>query len=1008
MRKRYVMWNAPKSFNRINIQILTVLILLLVVAGLIVSAFNYANVHAVFEKSYTEKVLMSNEMISSLINSEDIIYYVELMKNQDEDFKEKQIRFNEDREELFELQLRGASEEEQSAIMVRLQAFYEQTNAMKQPSYFRMLEQLKKLKETGGAKYVHIFADTGLKDEAGNTLYICIVDAEDEGGFNKLDTDFLGSMAYYESTAGEIYESKRPMSKANYYNEGPYGEMYYAYAPILDDEGNVIAVVSTEIGAEEMRSRINETMIVNTMIFGVFIVIAIMFIYYFINRFVARPLDLLTDTASKLADGDVNVYVPKPALKINNELGILANAINDMGNTYQLLVNSTFAIFDAANSGKLDVRHDLDEFSGDIAIVAKQMNDTLDVMTLFLNSVPESICIMTKHLIMLFQNNKYNELFDGIDAEMFVREILPNSEGLSKSELQKQFVLALERGETIGVWRNDMWFSVMLTETAENSVMIIAIDITDLTREKENAQAAAKAKSDFLSRMSHEMRTPMNAIIGMVKIAENTTNIEKLSHCLSTINASSNHLLGIINDVLDMSKIEAGQLTLEHEPLNLEKILIKVCSLVVSQAEQKHQKLTVQLENGLQQDYVGDELRLSQVLANLLSNAVKFTPDGGNIQISIDTQCDEGQYAVLRFSVKDTGIGITEEQIGRLFHSFEQADGSISRRFGGTGLGLAISRSIVEKMDGRIWVESEFGEGSTFSFEVKLEKALEQDEKVFGEECRKNAKILIVDEDESDRKRLQDIIVGFGLDVTAVSTKDDTMSLIRQKRAKGDSYDVIFFSLSIPGIVVNDTIFFDEMPELIDMSSVVIMTSFLEWNRIESFANQVGITHFLAKPLFKTVIFDAINSVIAQKVNVLGQPVENNGIPDLANIKVLLAEDIEINREIFKALMEDTKIEIIEAFNGKEAVEIFKENMHEFDLIFMDIQMPEMDGHEATRTIRGLENEWAKNIPILAMTANVFKEDIDACIDSGMNDHLSKPIDEKIIREKLLHYVRRR
>ena len=862
-----MMWKTPKSFNKINIQILTVLVLLLVVAGLIVSAFNYANVHAVYEKSYTEKVLMSNEMIASFINNEDVLYYVDLLRNQNDDFKEKQIQFSYDRDELFLLQQNKASIVEQEAVIQRMQAFYEETSVLKTPEYESILEQFQKVKETSGARYVHMFADTGLMDHEGNLLYTCIYDAEDLGSFDKIDSDFLGSTGYHELSAGEIYITKQAMTKASYYYEEPYGEMYYAYAPILDDSGDVIAIVSTEVGAEVMRARINETMIVNTTIFGVFILIAILFIYYFINQFVARPLEILTRTASTLAEGNIDVHIPKQSLKINNELGILACAIKDLSNTYQSLVNSTTAIFDAANSGKFDVRHDPDEFSGDIAILAKQINETLDVMTLFLNSVPESICIMTKQFEMLFNNHRYCELFHETDAEALVRGLLPDSANLSKEELQKQFILALELGETIDVWKNDMCFSVILTDVAEDSVMIIAIDITDLMKEKENAHAAAKAKSDFLSRMSHEMRTPMNAIIGMVKIAENTTDIEKMNHCLSTINASSNHLLSIINDVLDMSKIDAGQLQLEYESFSLEKVLAKVRDLVGDQAEQKHQKLTVRVGNDLEHDYIGDELRLSQVLTNLLSNAVKFTPDGGSIEVAVEKLRKEGRFAILLFSVKDTGIGISKEQQARLFTSFEQADGSISRRFGGTGLGLAISKSIIEKIGGRIWIESEIDKGSTFCFEVKLEEQYEHKEEPIA---------------------------------------------------------------------------------------------------------------------------------------------EDPGVPDLTGVKVLLAEDIEINREIFKALMEDTKIQIVEAFNGIEVVEKFKENMNEYDLIFMDIQMPEVDGHEATRIIRSLDDDWAKNIPIVAMTANVFKEDIDECIKSGMNDHIAKPIDEKIVYAKLRQYLKAR
>ena len=858
-----------KYYNKLNIQILIVLILLLVVVGLIVSAFNLANIHSVYRSSYTEKQIVSNGLMAMSADSNAVRYYVELMKNQNEEFKAKQRQFYYDRELLYELQKKDTHEAERQEVLQHMQQFYEEMSRLKEENYYSTLQQLKKLKEVSGAKYVYIFADTGVTDDEGNTLYTCIFDAEDDGKIDRIDVDALGTVLECEKEAREIYSTGRAMEKAMHSNVVLFGELYYAYAPIIDDGGNVIAIVSTESGVEEMQEKITGTVVVNSVVFGALLIFAIMFIFRFINQYVAKPIEMLTNTALELADGSVYAAFPEQTLQMNNELGLLAHAIRDTSTTYKTLVTSSAKLLDAANVGKLDVRHDLSAFKGDISKVAKQINATLDATMLFLNSIPESICIITKQFDMLFCNRMYDELFQDVSAEAFVRDMLPEADWLPYKELQTCFLEIIESKESINAWIKDKCFSVVLTDVAENSVMIVAVDITDLMREKENAQAAAKAKSEFLSRMSHEMRTPMNAIIGMTKVAENTTDAEKITHALATIDASSKHLLGIINDVLDISKIEAGSFKLVDEPLNIEKTIANACNLVANQVEKKRQELSVAMEPELNVSYMGDELRLSQVLTNLLSNAVKFTPEGGSIWVTVENISNDDDTGVLRFCIRDTGIGMTDEQMSRLFVSFEQADGSISRRFGGTGLGLAISKNITEKMGGRIWVESEYDKGSAFFFEVSLKKASHQ---------------VDIKPDGRDTGALQ-------------------------------------------------------------------------------------------------------------------------AVPDFTGVKVLLAEDMDINREVFKALMEETGLKIDEAENGLIAIEKFRQNMHEYDMIFMDIQMPEIDGYEAAKTIRAFDDERAKAIPIIAMTANVFREDIEACLSAGMNDHLAKPIDVETVYKKIAVYT---
>ena len=538
------------------------------------------------------------------------------------------------------------------------------------------------------------------------------------------------------------------------------------------------------------------------------------------------------------------------------------------------------------------------------------------------------------------------------------------------------------------------------------------IDISELKKAEEKlrllgiAEKANQAKSDFLSRMSHEMRTPMNAIIGMSKIAEHTDDVSKLKYCLTNIGTSSVHLLGIINDILDMSKIEAGKFELEKVPMNLEKTLMKVCNIVIDSIDKKNQKLNVVLGKNLKMNYMADDLRLSQIITNLLSNAVKFTPENGKITLCADMVSIKDNIAVLRFSVTDTGIGMTHEQVTRLFNAFEQADGSISRRFGGTGLGLTISKNIVEKMGGRIWVETEDGAGSSFIFEVNLECASHQDTVIFDGIRPEDLDILIIESDEDILNRFRNITGSFGIKTDVAKNAEEALAFIGQKKKSGRAYDVIFLAYDMPGGNGIDIV--SQINEEIDKNTVIVITTFLIWQRIEKEALRNNITHYIAKPLFPSSVLDVINEVVGNTLKSLDIRTDTQTPkPDLSGVRIILAEDVEINREIFLALLGDTHIEIDIAENGIVAVTKFRENPGKYDLIIMDVQMPDMDGYQATKEIRAMDLPEAKTIPIIAMTANVFREDIERCLASGMNDHLAKPIDEKSVIEKIMHYTGR-
>ncbi len=538
--------------------------------------------------------------------------------------------------------------------------------------------------------------------------------------------------------------------------------------------------------------------------------------------------------------------------------------------------------------------------------------------------------------------------------------------------------------------------SLLMANAIARNEMLLGLRVA-----REEALSATHAKSSFLASMSHEMRTPMNAIIGMTSIAENSRDIEQKDYCLGKITEASNHLLGVINDILDISKIEANKFELSQESFSFEQVLRKAVGVISFRVDEKKQDLIVRVDENIPPTLVGDDQRITQVITNLLSNAVKFTPQRGAIQLNARLLEQTGDDCTLAITVQDNGIGIDQEKQAQLFQSFTQADSGTARKYGGTGLGLAISKSIVEMMNGTIWVESEKEKGSLFGFTIKLKA----DSRAVCHWPARNwagLKVLAIDDNPDQSAYFKSIATQLGVGKLCLAASAEQA---RQHMLLDGPFDMYFVDWNMPATNVLELA--KHIKAQSPRSTVVIMISAAELSRIEGEARRAGVDYFLEKPVFASNVADCVNQCLglAQAQTQPPRREHEHAESCFQNSCVLLAEDVKINREILLALLKPTGIKIDCAENGALAFEMFKANPERYKMVFMDIHMPEMDGYEATRRIRGLSSPWAKEVPIIAMTANVFREDVEKCLEMGMNGHLGKPLDMNAVMDKLRHYL---
>ena len=785
--------------------------------------------------------------------------------------------------------------------------------------------------------------------------------------------------------------------------EDQWGRLYSAYSPVFTSEGKVGGIVAVDFDAAWYEKQLDQNTRTIAIGCALSLGVGIALLLYLTRQFGLR-IEQINGNLNDLADdmreltglsvGRESVEAQpglkdESILKMDNTIASLRNDLRQHVSHLNTQANSMITAM--ASDYRCVYYVDLDE---DLAICFRGDPDDLD-------QTPEGIHFPYHERITWYANTAVTESY----REGFLSFVDPDNirDALSKHPLIAYRYLARREGREY--YEMIRMAGVRRVEDRDDHIVhSIGMGLTEIDAEVRESMAknealaealsmaeeASKAKTTFLSNMSHEIRTPMNAIIGLDTLALRKKNLDdETREYLEKIGGSARHLLGLINDILNMSRIESGRLVLRQEAFSFRGILEQINTMVMSQCGDKGLEYECRILSQVDDYYIGDDMKLKEVLINILSNAIKFTDAPGSVTLTVERTAVFEDQSTLRFCIRDTGIGMDKEFIPKIFDAFSQEDSSRKTKYGSTGLGMAITKSIVEMMNGSISVESEVGVGTEFAVTVTLKNCEHEGKEKENSIDLSALRVLVVDDDIIAAEHARMVLNEAGIRADVCNSGEEALRMIEVQHTKQEPYNLVLMDWSMPGM--NGMEATKAIREKHDSETTVVVLTAYNWDDIQDDAHRVGVDSFLPKPLFASSVMEEFERV-ARRNNL--DLFKKKQRAEMAGRRVLLAEDMEINAEIMMDLLSMEDIESEHAENGRIAVEMFEK--HEpgyYDAILMDVRMPEMDGLEAAAAIRAMDRADAKKIPIIALTANAFDEDVQRSMQAGMNAHLSKPVE---------------